>query len=395
MRPHFSFILGGWLLVVLALPTLAPAAPVTVSLRIEGKTKTLYEGSVTTDIRAFPVSGVDHKCDGTNAGASTTPGPTRGAAFAQAAGDPATGFPFTATWSNAFEDVTFNSIAGEDVGFDPVSQAFLVEYRNGVGSRVGSCQEKIAEGDEVLYAYAPFGNVVLRLTGPSRVKPGEPVTLKVTNAENATPIAGASVAGQTTGADGTTQVTLTASGPAQFKATKAGAIRSNAVAVCASTGTDGACGTTTPPAAPGPVTTEPCPTSGRDGRCGTRDTTAPSIRIVGIANGKHFARGRGPRRIRAVVDNDPSGLFATKLRLTRTDPRHCTYFSGKSERFRPARCGAATGWFRVGDQPEIDYLLPSALKRGRYVLDVNAIDKAYNRDDARRRGVNRIVFHVG
>jgi hypothetical protein len=28
------------------------------------------------------------------------------------------------------------------------------------------------------------------------------------------------------------------------------------------------------------------------------------------------------------------------------------------------------------------------------VLDVNAVDKAYNRDDARRRGANRIVFHV-
>jgi len=29
------------------------------------------------------------------------------------------------------------------------------------------------------------------------------------------------------------------------------------------------------------------------------------------------------------------------------------------------------------------------------VLDANAIDKAYNRDDKRRRGGNRIVFHVG
>jgi hypothetical protein len=28
------------------------------------------------------------------------------------------------------------------------------------------------------------------------------------------------------------------------------------------------------------------------------------------------------------------------------------------------------------------------------VLDVNAIDKSFNRDDARRRGSNRIVFFV-
>jgi hypothetical protein len=149
-----------------------------------------------------------------------------------------------------------------------------------------------------------------------------------------------------------------------------------------------------PAAAPNDVPTPPCPTSGRDGRCGSRDTTAPSIRILGIANGKRFARGKGPRRIRAVANDDPSGLLATKLRLTRTDRGRCTYFSGRSERFKPVRCGTARGWFRVGDQPQIDYLLPSALPRGRYVLDVNAIDKAYNRDDLRRRGVNRIVFYV-
>ncbi|HEX8159989.1 MAG TPA: hypothetical protein VF526_21630 [Solirubrobacteraceae bacterium] len=379
---------------MLALPALGEAAPVRVSLRIEGKSKTLYEGPITTDTRTFPVGGIEHKCDGTNAGASLTAGPTRGAAFAQAAGDPATGFPFTATWSDQFEDVTFSSIAGEDVGFDPVSQAFLAEFRNGVGSRVGSCQEKISEGDEVLYAYAPFGSVVLKLTGPSAAKPGEPVTLKVIDAEKATAVAGATVGGQTTGADGTAQVTLNATGQASFKATKMGAIRSNSLVVCATGGSDGACGTSVPAAAPNEAATPSCLTSGRDGRCGSRDTSAPSIRILGIANGKRFARGKGPRRIRAVVNEDPSGLLATKLRLTRTDRGRCTYFSGRSERFKRVRCGTAVGWFRVGDQPQIDYLLPSALPRGRYVLDVNAIDKAYNRDDLRRRGVNRIVFYV-
>jgi hypothetical protein len=393
MRRRLTIVLAGWLLVMLALPALGVGAPATVTLRIEGKTTTLYEGSVTTDIRAFNIGGVDHKCDGTNAMANPSPGPTRGAAFAQAAGDPTTGFAFSATWSDAYEDVSFSSVAGEDVTFDPVSQAFLAEFRNGVGSLVGSCQEKIADGDEILYAYAPFGDVVLRLTGPSSAKPGGPVTLKVTDAGTAAPIQGASVGGQTTGADGTAQVTPAAPGPASFKATRSGAIRSNAVVVCATDGTDGACGTSMAPA-PGPPAT-PCLTSGRDGRCGTPDLTAPAIAIRGIADGKRFARGRGPRRIQAVVDPDTSGLLATKLRLTRTDGKRCTYFSGKSERFRPARCGAAGGsWFRVGDQLEIDYLLPSALPRGRYVLDLNAVDKAFNRDNARCRGANRVVFHV-
>jgi hypothetical protein len=84
-----------------------------------------------------------------------------------------------------------------------------------------------------------------------------------------------------------------------------------------------------------------------------------------------------------------------KLRLTRNDHGRCAYFSGRKERFVPSRCGAAHGlWFGIGDRADWSYLLPSPLPRGRYVLDVNAIDKAYNRDDRRRRGGNRVVFEV-
>ena len=73
-------------------------------------------------------------------------------------------------------------------------------------------------------------------------------------------------------------------------------------------------------------------------------------------------------------------------------------FSGKSERFRlndRARCGAPHGFrFSVGDRSDVDYRLPSKLPRGRYVLDVKATDNAFNRDDVRRRGSNRVVFRV-
>ena len=130
-----------------------------------------------------------------------------------------------------------------------------------------------------------------------------------------------------------------------------------------------------------------------------RDSKAPAANIVGIAEGRRFGRGFGPRELRVRVDADPSGLLIVKLRLTRIDRGRCSYFSGKRERFivtGRGRCSASDGlWFGVGDRQETSYLLPSRLPRGRYVLDVNAIDKAYNRDDARRRGGNRIVFHVG
>jgi hypothetical protein len=383
-------VLLGWLLLVLCLPGLAAAAPATVKLRIEGKTSTLYEGTVTTDIRTIDAGDGTgaHKCDGTNNSANPTPGPTRGAAFVAAASGPG-GFSFHGTWFSSFEDVLIDTIAGQSVAFEPPS-SFLVEYKNAVSASVGSCQDKIATGDDVLYAWGTGSEALLKLAGPATVVPGGAAMLRVTNAATGTPVAGASVGGATTAADGSVNVVLATRGPHAFKATKAGAIRSNRVTVCATSGTDGACGTPR------------CVTSGRDGLCGTRDLTAPVAAIVGIPEGKRFARKKGPRHLRAHVAPDASGLLMVKLRLTRnTGHGHCTYFSGKLERFRRGRLIGGShcqsdraGWFRVGDAPDVDYLLPKRLPHGRYVLDVNVIDKAYNRDDLRQRGRNRVVFHV-
>jgi len=348
-RRLLSVLIGG-LLLLLCIPALAAAAPVTVDLRIEGKTSTLYEGTVTTDVRTIDVGDGTgaHKCDGTNNAANPTPGPTRGAAFVTAAQGPG-GFSFQGTWFASFEDV--------------------------------------------LYAYGTGAEQLLKLAGPATVTPGATATLHVTDAATGTPVSGATVDGKTSAADGSVAFALAAPGPVTFKAAKAGAIRSNGVTVCATNGDDGACGSATP---------TPCVTNGKDGLCGTRDLTAPVARLLGIVDRKHYARKKGPRRLRAHVE-DPSGLLAVKLRLTRNaGGGHCTYFSGRSERFRPgrlisgSRCGATRGhWFKVGDDADVDYLLPKRLPRGRYVLDLNAIDKAYNRDDKRRHGKNRIVFYVG
>jgi hypothetical protein len=380
------------LLLLLALPALAAAAPVTVDLRIEGRTRTLYEGAVTTDVRAVDLGDGTgpHACDGTTNPATPAPGPTRGAAFVAAATGPG-GFSFKGAFTF---DMQLTEIAGDPVAFDPATQQFLAEYKNGRFAAVGSCGDQIANGDDVLYAYATGSEQLLKLAGPARAEPGRPVTLTVTDAATRLPVAGAAVAGATSAADGTVQVALAGRGLQLLKATKAGAIRSNGVAVCVTDGADGACGTTVPVAAAS--TPALCATTGRDGLCGTRDRTAPGATLRGIRDGQQFARGRGPRRVRAVVDADPAGLLAVKLRLTRTDGGRCTYFSGAFERFRrAARCGAGGGfWFGVGSPSTVDYLLPGPLPRGRYVLDVNAVDGALNRDDARRRGANRVVFHV-
>jgi hypothetical protein len=394
--PHrlLAFLVGG-LLLALMLPALAAAAPVTVNFRIEGKTRTLYEGPVTTDVGPVDVGDGTgpHACDGTTNPGVTVPGPTRGNAFLSAANGPG-GFTFTGTYTF---DLQFSVIAGDPVAFNPGTGEFLAEYKNGAFAAFGSCADQIANGDDVLYAYATGSEQLLKLSGPPIVAPGGSATLTVTDAATGLPVAGADVGGVTSGPDGTVPSTLADRGPHSFKASKAGAIRSNRVDVCATDGNDGACGTTAPgqAAAPGGAA---CATTGSDGLCGTRDSTAPGATLRGIKDGQRFARGKGPRRLRAVIDSDPAGLLAVKLRLTRTDGPRCTYFSGKSERFRTprgAKCGADNGfWFTVGTTPTVDYLLPRALPRGRYVLDVNAIDRSFNRDDARRRGSNRIVFVV-
>ena len=128
------------------------------------------------------------------------------------------------------------------------------------------------------------------------------------------------------------------------------------------------------------------------------DTTPAAGRITGMTEQQRFARGKGPRTLKGNVDADPSGIKSIELRLTRTDGRALLDLRRHARALREAcsRCGAARGrWFSVGDRADWSYLLPSALGRGRYVLDV-AGDRQGRQHrpapcSARR---NRVVFHV-
>ena len=135
--------------------------------------------------------------------------------------------------------------------------------------------------------------------------------------------------------------------------------------MCVSDGHDGSCATTTPGG-----------TARR--RRAARDTTAPTATIAALRNGAVYSRRRAPRLLRGKVAADPSGLRSVKLKLTRRVGRHCSYFSGRRERFVPMRCGRGS-FLRIGDSADWSYLLPKRLGRGRYVLEVKAIDGAFNR----------------
>jgi hypothetical protein len=369
--------------------TAAPAfadGPADVTVRVEGDADTLVPRTALTTTTALVVK------DGTNACAGTS---AAGALEQATAGD----------WSGPWFAGLGYSVAvirGEEHAFggDP---EFWGLFLNDVLAAGGLCETQLQTGDSVLFAPIPEdgspANVLVLSGVPATVAPGAPFTVSVARvtsdfngAVTRQPVAGASVGGATTGADGTARIALSARGPAGLRATHGGDVRSATESVCVTDGGDGACGT----ASPGPVAGAPCATTGDDGNCGTGDRRAPRGKIDSIRNGQRFARGRGPRLLSGSVTADPSGIADVRLRLTRNDHGRCATFDARSERLvKRRRCGAKHGrWFSAGDRERWSYLLPARLGRGRYVLDLRARDRAGNVDGQLQRTRTRVVFFV-
>lgn len=355
---------------VLALAAPASAAPVTVNMRIEGPTRTLFEGPVTTDVRPFHFTGgAEFACD------AGTGAVTRGAVVVAAADT--TPFVTSGTWFAGLGP-SFAAIDAENVAFDAASGRYLIEYKNEQAAMLGACNDPVQDGDRVLFAYARDTDPLLKLSGPASATSGASVTLSVADAVTGAAVTGATVAppGSTadapkTGGDGTVAVTVSGPGVARFKATKSETVPSAAlsIAVGAPTGSRG----------------------GASGGSVAPDRAAPAARVLGIGDHQVFAKGKGPRTLRATAP-DPSGLAAVKLRLTRRAGGRCAYFSGRRAAFVPTRCGRAFS-FKVGTEPSVSYLLPARLGPGRYLLDLTAVDRAGNRT-ALARGSTRVVFTV-
>src|SRR4051795_10953412 len=98
----------------------AQAAPVTVNLRVEGSSQTLYEGPVTTDAKTLTKDNTGaHPCDGTNGGANPTPGPTMTGAMDD--GIASVGLTWDGTWFSSINDFGIDRIGPDTVpgSFDP------------------------------------------------------------------------------------------------------------------------------------------------------------------------------------------------------------------------------------------------------------------------------------
>lgn len=219
----------GTLAVLTAALAWAPAyaAPVKVKLRVEGAAKTIFEGRVTTDVH--PVTADEsgpHKCDGTNGGASETPGPTATGALDD--GSQAAGFSWRGSWSDSFEDFVVERI-GPDRS---TSSQFWGVAVNREPLEVGGCQYKVASGDEVLWAYDMFSKqYILGLSGPRSVRAGSRFRVTVVDGPTGDRVAGARVGGRTTNSRGVAVLRLRRPGVRRLKADHADAVRSNALRV--------------------------------------------------------------------------------------------------------------------------------------------------------------------
>ena len=139
-----------------------------------------------------------------------------------------------------------------------------------------------------------------------------------------------------------------------------------------------------------------CRTNGRDGLCGTPDRTAPAAAITSIREKQRFARRRAPLVLRGVVGADLAGLKDVRLSLTRVLGRRCAFFSGIEDTFQRAKpCGVRGGqFFSIGARSPWSFQLPARLTRGRYTLEVQAVDALDNVSAVTARGRDRIVFTV-
>jgi hypothetical protein len=399
------------LAMLLVVPTAAGASQITVNLRVEGSSATLYEGPITTSAETIqtPSSGGLHPCDFASNGPSTSEFADGGSA----SGTPTTalhdaalasGLAFDAEWfgneSKGGEpgDFFVTKVGLDANGGPPTfpSWGFAVGYTT---APVGGCQIALAPGSEVLWAYNYFNLThLLELSAPASASAGAPFTVHVVDGRTGEPVAGASIgevaAGVTstiptsppTDASGDATISLGSTGAFTLKATQPDSVRSNGVVVCVHAGNDGSCGTTVP----GPRLA-PAPGGGAP-------PAAPAVAlqamVIGIINGHAYSRRAAPRVLRGIVKVGANGsLRQVRIRLQRRVGRRCLNFDGRREQFVSSRKCAPARFFSVGDSESFSYLLPRRLPVGRYVYDIDAVE-ASGKVTRLVGGVSHVHFRV-
>ncbi|MDQ3648458.1 MAG: fibronectin type III domain-containing protein [Actinomycetota bacterium] len=332
--------LGATALIGAAVPA-AQADPVSVKLRVEGKSGTFYEKPVTTDGHDVTTpSGGTHKCDGTNGGANPSPGPTSTATLDD--GARRGGFSFDGTYNAGFEDFLINRIGPDSNS----SSEFWGHFQNFQLSNVGGCQQRVTTGDEVLWTYDAFSKQhALKLAGPDSARTGQAFGVRVTDGANGAPLAGASVGGKLTDAGGRATLGYAQPGVYRLKATRADSVRSPLLTVCVD-----------------PVGAPPC-SSG--------DKSAPQVALLAAGARGGYASDRFTSRTVEISwqgdDGAGSGVAAYDLDVRETGAAASTAASRWRSLLRGTKRVSTRFRGRSGR---------------RYEFRVTAIDRARNRRSA-------------
>ena len=99
--------------------------------------------------------------------------------------------------------------------------------------QVGGCQQKVTDGQDILWAFnATRHKHLLKLTTSSEFScVGEPYTLTVTDGATGIPFEGATVGGATTDKAGVAKITFKCPGIKRLKAEAPDSLRSNVIKV--------------------------------------------------------------------------------------------------------------------------------------------------------------------
>ena len=401
-RSHSAPLASLAIAVALVLIAAAPApasGPASVSVRVEGLNETKLPATQVTTTTAPVVK--DGKpadaCPGTNASGAL---------------ELATGGNWSGTWfggkveEGKFKGLGYSveTILGETWTFS--SGSFWDFWVDNKALEEGVCERELQPGDQILLYPCHFeeGHECpnpLALEAPASAAAGEPVAVTVKRyAANgsATPAAGATISGAaapaTADSTGHATVTFSRAGAAALLATAAGAVRAEAP-VCVHSGNDGTCGTT----APAPATTAPAPVSVAP--VPYRGPFAVVASATGVLDGHVYSRAGSPRLLAGKVTAH-TAVTSVSIELWRTSRGRCYVYDGIRGRFKRAGCrrsgffripGPGGGFFKVSTTSSFSYLLPSALPRGEYVLDILATDAAGNRTTL-ARGSSRTRFYV-
>jgi hypothetical protein len=323
-----------------------------VTVRVEGLSETkLPPTQVTTTAEKVVKNGnQEDSCPGTSAiGALQV----------------ATGGNWTGPWNAKYNQYEIYSIEGENYPFESGSEAnyywdFWLNYKE---SNIGACGAVLEPGDQVLFFVACYGakcppeQSPLGIEAPASASVGEPINVIVkqyTSGGEPSPAVGATITGggasATTDSTGHATLTFPSAGSYLLRVngspTGRAAVRTEAD-ICVHNGNDGSCG------ASGAAGSSPSSGSGSHSPgAASAPYTGPYAvvaRVRALLEGHHYSRSHAPRILTGTV-SAPVAIKDVELRLTRTVTRgsgahRCSYYDGRTDRFRAMRCGADHGRF--------------------------------------------------